>query len=102
MCKRHSSGLLKRKATATGINSLSLRHSAKRGGDLGFFKRGQMQKPFEECSFHLDIGEVSDIVETDSGVHIILRIAWLVCLQSFFNSCGVSIRAGLLHQAISF
>ncbi len=47
--------------------------SAKRGGDLGFFERGQMQPPFENASFNLDIGEISDIIETDSGVHIIER-----------------------------
>lgn len=47
--------------------------SAKRGGDLGPFGRGQMQKPFEETTFSLKVGEISDIVDTDSGVHIILR-----------------------------
>lgn len=47
--------------------------SAKRGGDLGSFERNQMQKAFEEAAFALEINEMSSIVETDSGVHIIKR-----------------------------
>jgi len=47
--------------------------SAKRGGDLGYFERDQMQKPFEEAAFGLEVGEMSSIVETESGVHIIKR-----------------------------
>lgn len=41
---------------------------------LFFVCTGQMQKPFEDASFNLAVGEISDIVDTDSGLHIIKRI----------------------------
>lgn len=47
--------------------------SAKRGGDLGPFGRGAMQKPFENAAFGLNVGELSGIIETDSGLHLIQR-----------------------------
>ncbi|KAH8238447.1 hypothetical protein KR032_006947 [Drosophila birchii] len=47
--------------------------SAKRGGDLGKFGRGQMQPAFEKAAFGLNVGQLSGIVDTDSGLHIILR-----------------------------
>lgn len=48
--------------------------SAKRGGDLGFFGRKKMRPEFEQASFALEVGEMSGIVETSSGLHIILRL----------------------------
>ena len=49
--------------------------SYKANGDLGFFGRGDMQQPFEEASFALQKDEMSGIVSTDSGYHLIYRIA---------------------------
>jgi peptidyl-prolyl cis-trans isomerase D len=45
--------------------------SAQQGGDLGFFKRGEMVKPFEEVAFGLQPETVSEPVRTDFGYHLI-------------------------------
>lgn len=50
--------------------------SARKRGDLGYFGKGDMQKEFEDASFGLKPGEMSSVVETASGLHLIERLVW--------------------------
>jgi parvulin-like peptidyl-prolyl isomerase len=53
---------------------VSLCPSGKRGGDLGTFGRGKMVREFETASFVLQKGQISGIVKTKYGYHIIERL----------------------------
>lgn len=72
--------------------------SAPRGGDLDFFTRGAMVKPFEDVAFALKKGEISNVVESDFGYHIIELTDIKTPKQKSFAELRASLEADLKNQ----
>ncbi len=76
--------------------------SAERGGDLDFFGKGMMVKPFEDAAFKLKQGELSDLVQSDFGFHIIkvtaIKPATTKSLDEVRNEIAGDIRKQLVAK----
>ena len=77
---------------------LSQGPSAAKGGDLGYFARGQMVPPFEQAAFALEPGEVSEIVETQFGLHLIQLVDRKPPVQYAEKDMSEKIHAYLMQQ----
>jgi peptidyl-prolyl cis-trans isomerase D len=72
--------------------------SATKGGDLEFFARGAMVKPFEDAAFAMKKGDISELVESDFGYHIIRLTDIKAPKQRSFEELRASIEADLKTQ----
>jgi len=71
--------------------------SAKKGGDLGSFGRGMMVKPFDDAVFSMKVNEISNIVESDFGYHII-KLTKIIGEGGGFDALRPQIKAELIYQ----
>jgi peptidyl-prolyl cis-trans isomerase D len=71
--------------------------SATKGGDLGSFGRGAMVKPFEEAAFSMKVNQISDLVESEFGYHII-KVTEISGQGSDFDSLKPQIKGELIFQ----
>jgi len=78
--KKQAEALQKRAAEGEDFASLASQYSddqisAKNGGDIGFLKKGVMPEPFDEALFSMKVGDVSEVIETSYGFHVIKVLA---------------------------
>jgi peptidyl-prolyl cis-trans isomerase D len=72
--------------------------SASQGGDLGFFPREAMIKPFADAAFGMKVGEISDLVETEFGLHIIRLTGIQPAAAQSFEAARPAIEAEVRRQ----
>jgi peptidyl-prolyl cis-trans isomerase D len=75
--------------------------SAEKGGDLDFFGKGAMVKPFEDAVLKLKEGEISDIVQSDFGLHIIKLTAVRQGATKTFDEVKAQLSADVKKQKAS-
>lgn len=71
-----------------------------KGGDLGYFTKGRMVKPFEEVAFKLATNEVSDIVETQFGYHLIKVIDHQEASNPPYENVKPKIKSFLFNEQV--
>jgi peptidyl-prolyl cis-trans isomerase C len=100
--KAKTQGLLKQIQEGADFAELAKANSdcpsAAQGGDLNFFSRGKMVPPFEKAAFALEVGKVSDIVETQFGYHIIKVTDRKEASTTSFEQAKVNIVRQLTQQ----
>jgi peptidyl-prolyl cis-trans isomerase D len=72
--------------------------SAEHGGDLDFFSQGMMVKPFQDAVDKLKVGEISDVVQSDYGYHIIMLTAIKPAVAKPFDDVKADILTELTKQ----
>lgn len=94
--------LVQVKKTPKQFESLAAQYSqdpgsATKGGDLGSFGRGAMVKPFEEAAFSMKVDQISELVESEFGYHII-KVTEVTGKSSDFDSIKPQIKGDLMYQ----
>lgn len=72
--------------------------SAANGGDLDFFGKGQMVAEFEEAAFALEVGEISEVVQSQFGYHIIKKTDYKAAVEPNFEEKKAAIHTLLVGQ----
>lgn len=90
------------KKNPKGFEEQAIKHSqdtgsATKGGDLGSFGRGAMVKPFEDAVFAMKVNQISDLVESEFGYHII-KLNGITGQSSSFDQMKPQIKAELIFQ----